>query len=450
VLSSVPVTKSAEGSAVVTADRPEIGDWKSPEQLHEMQRAQLPRLLARAARSPFYRRRFGSRPPVTADDFFGLALTEKSDLREQYPFGLLAVDRRELATYHESSGSAGHPTAAYYTEDDWVDLAERYARKWVGITPEDTFLVRTPYALMISGHLAHAAARLRGATVVPGDCRSVAMPMSRVVRVLHDLGVTLTWGNPTETMLWAAAARAAGYDPATDFPALRALFVSAEPLTAERRGRISRTWGGIPVVEEYGATETGTLAGMDPDGRLRLWSDRVLFEVLDPETGVVSREGRGQLVATPLYRDAMPLLRYNLADNVEVRYPGADDEWQLPIVRVLGRSADRYRVGAASVTQEELESVVFSLPDEYGVVFWRARARADRLIVEFEVTDAHREQATARLSAELRGRGLPHEITPLPAGRLVPADVLTCGIDVVKPRGLFGPDEDWDRSILYF
>ena len=82
---------------------------------------------------------------------------------------------------------------------DWVDLAERYARKWIGIDPADTFLVRTPYALMITGHLAQAAARLCGATVVPGDNRSLAMPYARVVRVLHDLDVTLTWSLPTET-----------------------------------------------------------------------------------------------------------------------------------------------------------------------------------------------------------------------------------------------------------
>src|SRR6185503_19058239 len=96
-----------------------------------------------------------------------------------------------------------------------------------------------PYALMVTGHLAHAAARRRGATVIPGDNRSLAMPLSRVVRVLHDLDVTLTWSLPTETLLWAAAARAAGYEPGRDFPALRALFVAGEPLTPARRARIA-------------------------------------------------------------------------------------------------------------------------------------------------------------------------------------------------------------------
>ncbi|MFY1634934.1 phenylacetate--CoA ligase family protein [Solwaraspora sp. WMMB335] len=433
--------------------RPELGDWSSVEQLHDLQRARLPRLLARAARSPFYQKRFaGGHTPTTVEDFFALELTLKQDLRDAYPWGMLAVDPAELATYHESSGSAGTPTPSFYTAGDWHDLAERYARKWVGINADDVFLVRTPYALMITGHLAHAAARLRGATVIPGDCRSLAMPMSRVVRVLHDLNVTLTWGNPTETMMWAASARAAGLDPATDFPALRALFVSAEPLTGARRNRISEIWGGIPVVEEYGATETGTLAGAAPDGTMRLWADRVLFEVLDPQTGRLQPEGRGTLVATPLYRDAMPLLRYHLADEVEVSYRDADrDSWFLPTVRVLGRSAFEYRVHGIGVTQERLEELIFGLPREREVIFWRARAEQELLTVEFEVPPAQRELARAELGTAIDRRfGVPHRITPLPPGSLVPDAVLTADTDVLKPRSLFGPHDNWDKSILYF
>src|SRR5690606_36952074 len=114
----------------------------------------------------------GGSLPVDREGLMSLPMTTKQDLRDQYPFGLLAVDRSELATYHESSGTAGQPTPSYYTAEDWVDLAERYARKWIGISSSDTFLVRTPYALMVTGHLAHAAARLHGATVVPGDNRS--------------------------------------------------------------------------------------------------------------------------------------------------------------------------------------------------------------------------------------------------------------------------------------
>jgi phenylacetate-CoA ligase len=437
--------------SVLSPNLPQIGQWNSPQELAALQDEQLPALLARAARSPFYRARFGAGPvPRDRAGLQALPLTTKQDLRDAYPFGLLAVERSELATYHESSGTAGKPTPSYYTERDWVDLTERYARKWVGISEQDVFLVRTPYALMITGHLAQASARSRGATVVPGDNRSAAMPYSRVLRVLHDLGVTLTWSMATETLLWAAAARAAGLEPGRDFPHLRALFVGGEPLTPARRRRISETWG-VPVVEEFGSTETGSLAGDCPAGHLHLWSDRAIFEVYDPRTGSVGADGLGQLVVTPLYREAMPLVRYNLEDDVEVSYRDCECGWGLPTVRVFGRRGFGYPVNGVTVAQHELESLVFDLPAELGVLFWRARAMADRLVVQVEVRDDCAEAARAALADGIETRlGVPAEIESVTTGTLVPQRVLTGVQDVVKPRSLFGPDEDWSQAHLYY
>lgn len=431
-----------------TEPLPQLGQWDGPTQLRELQQRQLARSLSWAAQSPFYRRRFpGAVAPGSLD---GVALVSKQDLRDNYPFGLLAVGKEQLATYHESSGTAGSPTASYYTAEDWVDLAERFARKTIGIRPADTFLVRTPYALLLTGHLAQAAGRLCGATVVPGDNRSLAMPYSRVVRVLRDLEVTITWSVPTECLIWAAAARAAGLDTRVDFPALRGLFVGGEPLSRARRRRISQLWG-VPVVEEYGSTETGSLAGECPAGRLHLWADRLVFEVHDPQTGRLSREGHGQLVATTLYRQAMPLIRYNLEDTVEVDYSDCDCGWQLPTVRVLGRSAFGYPVGGVTVTEHRLEEIVFGLPDRYGVLFWRARAEPEVLRVQIEVAQQHRDAAVADLTAQVRHQlAVRCEIEALAEGSLVPTDVLTSSHDVVKPRGLFGADEDWSKAVLYY
>ncbi|WP_433665936.1 phenylacetate--CoA ligase family protein [Nocardia sp. CA-136227] len=431
--------------------RPELGDWSSFEELAELQRARLPQLFDRAGKSPFYGNRYASGgAPVAAADFESLPLTTKQDLRDCYPFGLLAVDRRELATYHESSGTSGHPTASYYTNEDWVDLAERYARKWVGITPDDTFLVRTPYALVITGHLAQAAGRLRGATVVPGDARSLALPLSRIVRLLVALDVTLTWCNPTEAVMIAAAAKAAGLRPDTDFPSLRAMFVAAEPMTAARKRRLSEIWGGVKIVEEYGSTETGTIAGECQDGRLHLWADRAIFEVYSPDTGQISAAGHGQLVVTPLYREAMPLLRYNLADDVEVSYDPCTCGLILPTVRVLGRAGFGYPVTGRTVTQNQLEELVYSLPREFQVMFWRAQATPEALLVEFEAPDDVRDCAAVELGAAIDSAlAIPHRITPLRPGTLVPTDALVAERDILKARYLFGPDESWDKALMY-
>jgi phenylacetate-CoA ligase len=425
--------------------RPHIGDWHDRAGLERLQDAQLTRTLAAAARSPFYRARAGG-VPATRAELGGYPLTTKQDLRDAYPWGLLAVDRAELATYHESSGSSGTPTASYYTAGDWLDLVDRYARKHIGIEATDTFMVRTPYALMITGHLAHAAARARGATVVPADNRSLATPYAKVVRVLHDLGVTLTWSLPTDTLLWAAAAELAGHRPGRDFPALRALFVGGEPLSPARRARIAEVWG-VPIVEEYGATETGSLAGECPHGRLHLWADRAILEVHDPRTGRTTPTGRGQLVVTPLYREAMPLLRYNIEDEVEVRDDDCPCGWALPTIRVDGRSG----FGAAGLTQLGLEELVFGLPREYGVMFWRARVSGARLEVQIEVADRCREPAVRDLTAAVGAAyGIEADVDALPPGGLVPARLLTAAPDVLKPRGLFGPAEDWDRALQYY
>jgi phenylacetate-CoA ligase len=437
---------------MTTQTLPQLGQWNSLDQVTELQNEQLPDLIHRAARSPFYQARFGSGPlPDPRAAYEQLATPTKTDLRDSYPFGLLAVDKSQLATYHESSGTAGKPTASYYTEQDWVDLAERYARKWVGISADDVFLVRTPYALMITGHLAHAAARSRGATVVPGDNRSAAMPYSRVVRVLHDLDVTLTWSMATETLLWAAAARAAELDPGRDFPHLRALFVGGEPFTPSRRRRITETWG-VPVVEEYGSTETGSLAGDCPAGRMHLWADRAIFEVYDPRTGAISPEGSGQLVVTPLYREAMPLVRYNLEDDVEVSYADCECGWRLPTVRVFGRAGFGFPVEGKTITQHQLETLVFELPAECKVDFWRARAESDRLLIEMEVPPDYRKDLarTALMDAIRAEFGVPTEIRALLPGALIPPSVLTEVHDVVKPRSLFGPCEDWGQAHLYY
>lgn len=421
--------------------------WTDEAGLGRLQETRLAAALRAAERSPFYAKRG---VPADRTELAVYPLTTKQDLREAYPFGLLAVDRAELATYHESSGSSGVPTSSYYTAGDWQDLIERYARKHVGIRPDDTFLVRTPYALMITGHLAHAAARSRGATVVPADNRSLAMPYAKVVRVLHDLDVTLTWSLATDTLLWAGAARLSGRDPGRDFPALRALFVGGDPLGPAKKKRIAEIWN-APVVEEYGATETGSLAGECPHGRLHLWADRALFEVHDPVTGRISATGRGQLVVTPFYREAMPLLRYNLEDAVEVSFPDCPCGWALPVVRVLGRSAWTVQTGAADLTQADVEDLVFGLPTEYGVMFWRARFEESRLRVQIEVAEDHRDAAARELRAAVEYTyGIEAVIEPLPPATMVPERLLTAEPDVVKPRGLFHAGENWDKALEYY
>jgi phenylacetate-CoA ligase len=424
-------------------------DWHKIDDLPAWQDKLLGETLELADRSPFYRRRWGARPPTGRADLAGLPMTTKQDLRDGYPFDLLAVAPERLATYHESSGTGGIPTASFYTDRDWDDLCERFGRKPVPIGPSDLLLVRTPYALMMTGHLAHEAGRRRGVTIVPADNRSLATPYSRVERLLHDLGITLTWSLPTEPLVWAAAAEVAGHPPAQAFPALRAMFIAGEPVSPARRARIAQTWG-VPVIEEYGSTETGPLAGQCPQGTLHLWADRAIVEVYDPCTGQPSSTGTGQLVVTPLGREAMPLVRYNIEDVVEIGAADCPCGWRLPTVRVLGRAHEQ-RVGGTEVRQVQLEQAVFTLPERYGVRFWRARVTRRRLLVQLEVSPSMRLAACGELACALsRLVDAEVEVIGVDPGTVVPFELLTAKQEVMKPRTLFGPDEDWDRALRYY
>ncbi|OKI02144.1 CoF synthetase [Streptomyces sp. CB02923] len=425
--------------------------WSGFAELHALQRERIGTALRQAANAPFYRDRFrlrqgGTMPGSLAD----VPVTTKEDLRAAYPFGMLAVPRERVATYHESSGSSGRATSSFCTEDDWADIGERFNRMPAGIGAADTLLVRIPYAMVLAGHIGHHGARMRGATVVPADSRSFATPYARVVRLLHDLGVTLTWSNPTEPLIWAAAARAAGLDPRTDFPRLRALLVCGEPLSDARRERLGELWG-ASVIEDYGATEVGPLASACRFGRRHFYADRVIPEVLDPATGEFAPDGTGDLVITPLYREAMPLLRYNLEDHVHLSHePCPCGSW-LPVIRLAGRATQAFAVAGRRVSQLQLEELVFRLPAAYGVLFWRARAEAQRLVAEVEVADAHAADACAGLSRAVRDHlDVDCEVTPVPPGTLMPGEVLSAPGDVLKPRSLFGPDEDWSRGLLYY
>jgi phenylacetate-CoA ligase len=119
-------------------------------------------------------------------------------------------------------------------------------------------------------------------------------------------------------------------------------------------------------------------------------------------------------------------------------------------VRVLGRSGFGHPVGDAAVTQSELEDLVFALPIEHQVLFWRGRAGRELLEIEIEVPGEHRDAACAALTAAVGETfGCPVRVSGVPVGTLVPTEVFTGIHDVVKPRSLFGAGEDWSKALLY-
>jgi len=422
----------------MAGDFPEVGEWADFAGLREIWEARLPETVDRARRSGFYRDRLGDAPAVCVDDLPGLPFTTKADLRANHPYGMVAVPRRRLAAYHESSGtSPGRATGSFHTARDWAEMLDRFGRGRHDLTDADTVLVRVPYAMVTIGHQVHAAARAAGSLVIPADARSTAMTYRRVLGLLRDLDVTVAAALPTEPLLWAAAAGMLGEDPRAFAPALRMLIATGEPLSGARRRRIAELWG-CDVTVSYGNSECGSnLAGECPEGNLHLWADRYLPEILDPATGRTSTAGRGRLVLTTLFREAMPLVRYDTGDAVELAYDGCPCGWALPRIRVLGRWEHAVEAGGRRVFVSEVEEAVYALPVEAGVLFWRATGGAGRLRVTVEAHGPESADAVPALRGELDRRfGACADAAAVPPGTLVPIEELTRDSHIAKPRYL--------------
>ncbi|GAB3494846.1 phenylacetate--CoA ligase family protein [Nocardiopsis coralliicola] len=420
------------------SDFPGVGSWVDFEGLRALWKERLADAVGRARRSAFYRDRLGGAPPDSPEALAGLPLTAKDDLRAAHPFGMLAVPRRDVVAYHQSSGtSAGQATGSFHTEADWAEMLDRFGRGRTPLTADDTVLVRVPYAMVTIGHQVHAAARAAGAMVVPADARSTAMTYPRVLGLLRDLDVTVAAALPTEPLLWAASARLLGADPRATAPALHTLIATGEPLSAARKRRIEELWGCTAAVS-YGNSECGSnLAGECPEGRLHLWADRYLPEILDPGTGRTAPEGRGRLVLTTLFRQAMPLVRYDTGDAVELSYGDCACGWALPVIRVLGRWDQGAEAGGRRVFASEIEEAVYALPARLGVLFWRAVADGGALQVRFEADPALAGEASAALDAALAERfGPAARAAAVAPGTLVATDELTRTAHIAKPRYL--------------
>ncbi|MEU6309697.1 AMP-binding protein [Streptomyces sp. NPDC047014] len=408
--------------------------------------------------APYLRAKYqaaGADPELWTDGLFDrLPFTTKEDLRHAYPFGMLAVDRSEVAVVHESSGTTGEPTPAYFTAADVDEWLERMLFNGVGLSGRDTVLVKTPYSMLTTAHQMHGAALRAGATVVPAGNRTELMPYSRALRLLRDYRVTVTYCMPVELMLFARRALAAGLDPAEDFPDLRAAIVNGEVLSPAKKRFLEELWS-ITLYPDYGSTETTTLGGTCPAGTLHLWSDRFLFEVLDEETGRTAPAGTGELVATSFHRRAMPVVRYRMGDIVTVDDTDCPCGSGRPAVRVHGRAADRFAVGGRTLFPVDVEDVVYGELPGCGPVFWSGEVAGDRLTLALEATEAGAAEVRRRtggLAAALAGRlGLRADIDVVPPGTTMTLDRRPEQEAMFKPvylrtRGQDGRGLDYTRT----
>lgn len=387
---------------IETASRDEIG---------ALQLERLGWSLAHAyANVPFYKASFDA-AGVHPDDLNTLAdlakfpFTQKSDLRDNYPFGLFAVPRERIARIHASSGTTGKPTVVGYTADDveiWAAMVARSLRA-SGVRPGDVVHVAYGYGLFTGGLGAHYGAEKLGCTVVP-----VSGGMTgRQVTLIEDFGASAIMITPSYMLSVLDEYRRQGRDPRRS-PLDVGVF-GAEPWTNAMRAEIEDAFD-MHAVDIYGLSEV-----MGPgvanecvetkDG-LHVWEDHFLPEIIDPETGAPVAEGAmGELVFTTLTKQGMPIIRYRTRDLTRL-LPGTARSMRR-MEKVTGRSDDMIILRGVNVFPSQIEEQLLkvkTLAPHFQIELTRPD-RLDRMTVIVEATESHAvEEWRIRSAADLSER----------------------------------------------
>lgn len=385
--------------------------------IDEIQALQLQRLKATLqnvyANVPHYKKAFDDKG-VHPDDLKTLAdlamfpFTVKTDLRDNYPFGLFAVPQDRLARVHASSGTTGKPTVVGYTRDDidmWASVAARSIRASGG-RPGMKAHISYGYGLFTGGLGAHYGAEKLGCCVIP-----VSGGMTeRQVSLILDFKPEIIMVTPSYSLAILDAFRAKGIDPRDT--SLQVGIFGAEPWTNAMRTEIEQAFD-MHAVDIYGLSEVigpgvANECVETKDG-LHIWEDHFYPEVIDPQTGEVLPDGeKGELVFTSLTKQAMPIIRYRTRDLTRLM-PGTARTMRR-MEKVTGRSDDMMIVRGVNVFPTQIEELLLQcegLSAHYLIELTRDN-RMDDMIVHVEADlkfadEASRTAQRARLSSLIKG-----------------------------------------------
>jgi phenylacetate-CoA ligase len=313
----------------------------------------------------FYRKAFdaaGLRPEDCRSlaDLARFPFTAKADLRDNYPFGMFAVERSEVRRIHASSGTTGLPTVVGYTQrdlDTWADVVARSIRA-AGGRPGDTVHVAYGYGLFTGGLGAHYGAERLGCTVVPASGGMTA----RQVRLIQDFRPEIIMVTPSYMLTLLDEFERQGVDPRTT--SLRVGIFGAEPWTEEMRREIEERFA-IDAVDIYGLSEVmgpGVASEcVEAKGGPHIWEDHFYPEIVDPGTGEVLPDGeRGELVLTSLTKEAMPVIRYRTRDLTRL-LPGTARVFRR-MEKITGRCDDLLIVRGVNLFPTQIEEIVLRTP----------------------------------------------------------------------------------------
>ncbi|MFJ7285266.1 phenylacetate--CoA ligase PaaK [Pseudomonas sp. NPDC099000] len=313
---------------------------------------------------PLYRQRFdalGVHPDdiKSLEDLAKFPLTTKTDLRDNYPYGMFAVPMHDIVRLHASSGTTGKPTVVGYTQNDidtWANVVARSIRA-AGGRRGDKVHISYGYGLFTGGLGAHYGAERLGCTVIPMSGGQT----EKQVQLIKDFQPDIIMVTPSYMLNIADEIERQGIDPHK--LALRLGIFGAEPWTAQLRSAIENRLG-ITALDIYGLSEImGPGVAMEcaetKDGPT-IWEDHFYPEIIDPITGEVLPDGQmGELVFTSLSKEALPMIRYRTRDLTRL-LPGTARPMRR-IDKITGRSDDMLIIRGVNVFPTQIEEQVLKI-----------------------------------------------------------------------------------------
>ena len=395
-----PATYTPMTDAIETASRDEI----SALQLHRLKIT-----LANAYANVAHYKQAFDKAGVTPDDLQELSdlakfpFTVKSDLRDNYPFGMFAVPQDQIARVHASSGTTGKPTVVGYTQADidmWADVMARSIRA-AGGRPGMKCHIAYGYGLFTGGLGAHYGAERLGLTVIP-----VSGGMTeRQVHLIQDFKPEIIMITPSYMLAVLDEFRRQGIDPRKS--SLKIGIFGAEPWTNSMREEIEQAFD-MDAIDIYGLSEViGPGVAQEcvetKDG-LHIWEDHFYPEIVDPETGEVLPDGeRGELVFTSLTKQALPIIRYRTRD-LTMLLPGTARSMRR-MEKVTGRSDDMMIIRGVNVFPTQIEELVLrteGLSPHFNIELTKTN-RMDAMTVNVEaLPGSAAEEVRIGLAAELQ------------------------------------------------
>lgn len=294
----------------------------------------------------------------SVDDLHKLPFLSKADLREAYPYGLLAKPLSECVRIHSTSGTTGKRVVAFYTQNDvdlWEDCCAR-AIVAAGGTPDDVCQVAYGYGLFTGGAGLHGGSHKVGCLTLPMSSGNT----ERQIQFMRDLGATILCCTPSYAAYIGETLHEMGLTP--DDIKLKAGIFGAEPWTEEMRRTIEKSLG-IKAYDIFGLTESsgpGVAFECEEQTGMHINEDHFIPEIIDPETGEVLPEGTvGELVFTSITKEAFPLLRYRTRDLcVLSRKKCSCGRTLIKMAKPMGRSDDMLIIRGVNVFPSQIETVL--------------------------------------------------------------------------------------------